>query len=102
MTLPPTIGLGGLSQIEQKNGPKQKLVGLELKDKGIARNGYNILDSKDVEIGKITSGSMSPTLNKAIAMGYISSEMSDIGNEVFVQIRNKKIRSVIISLPFVK
>ena len=89
-------------KIEQKNGPKRKLVGLELKDKGIARNGYNILDSKDVEIGKITSGSMSPTLNKAIAMGYISSEMSDIGNEVFVQIRNKKIRSIIISLPFVK
>ncbi len=89
-------------KIQKKNGPKRKLVGLELKDKGIARNGYTILDNKDFEIGKITSGSMSPTLHKAIAMGYISSEMSGIGNEVFIQIRNKKIRSIIISLPFVK
>ena len=89
-------------KIQKKNGPKRKLVGLEMMDKGIARNGYTILDNKDFEIGKITSGSMSPTLHKAIAMGYISSEMSGIGNEVFIQIRNKKIRSIVISLPFVK
>lgn len=89
-------------RIQKENGPKKRLVGLELIDKGIARYGYPILDHKGVNIGEVTSGSMSPTLLKAIAMGYISSNISNVGNKVFIQIRKKKIRAVIVSLPFLK
>ena len=87
---------------QKKNGLERKLVGLEIVDKGIARHGYPILDPQGVNIGEVTSGSMSPTLLKAIAMGYISSNMSEIGNEVFIQIRNKKTKAKIVPLPFVK
>ena len=87
----------------QKEGKiERRLVGLELIDKGIARNGYSIFSSEDIEIGMVTSGTMSPTLNKAIAMGYVAKEFSDINSSVFIQIRNKKIKSKVVRLPFVK
>ena len=60
------------------------------------------MDNKDNIIGKVTSGTMSPTLSKAIAMGYIHTELSDIGSEVLIQVRNKQIKAKIVSLPFVK
>ena len=86
---------------QKEGGVKRKLVGLELIDKGIARNGYSIFSSEDIEIGMVTSGTMSPTLGKAIAMGYVSKEFSDINSNVFIQIRNKKIQSKVVKLPFV-
>lgn len=89
--------------LEQKQtGLSKKLVGLELVDKGIARHGYLVFSAAGKEIGVITSGTMSPTLKKAIAMGYVSAEFSQLNNEVFVQIRDKQIRARIVALPFVK
>ena len=87
---------------QQKEGVTKKLVGLELTEKGIARNGYSILNSCSDEIGIITSGTMSPTLHKAIAMGYVSKELSSVGSQVFIKVRNKKIRATVVSLPFIK
>ena len=89
-------------KIQKEQGIKRKLVGLELIDKGIARHGYSIVNCDKKEIGSVTSGTMSPTLSKAIAMGYVLKEFSDIGNEVFVQVRNKQIKARVVSLPFVK
>ncbi|MEC7863971.1 MAG: glycine cleavage system aminomethyltransferase GcvT [Bacteroidota bacterium] len=87
---------------QKEGGAKKKLVGLELIDKGIARNGYPVVTAEGMDIGVITSGTMSPTLSKAIAMAYVPKEISNIGSEVFIQVRNKQIKAKVVSLPFVK
>ena len=71
-------------------------------EKGIARKDYSIVDELGNKIGVVTSGTMSPTLNKAIAMAYVSSEQKDIGNEIYIKVRKKLIKSKVVSLPFVK
>jgi len=87
---------------QKEGGATKKLVGLELIDKGIARNGYPIVNAEGAEIGIVTSGTMSPTLNKAIAMAYVPKELSKVGSEVYIQIRKKQIKSEVVALPFVK
>ena len=87
---------------QKESGINKKLVGIEIIDKGIARNGYLIKSSKGKCIGKITSGTKSPTLGKAIALGYISIEFSHINSEIFIEVRNKEIKAKIVQLPFVK
>ena len=87
---------------ERDCGPKRKLVGLNLIDKGIARKDYLIEDRDGNEIGVITSGTMSPTLNIAIAMGYVNICSEIIGSIVFVRVRKKSIKAKVVSLPFLK
>ena len=85
-----------------KDGVSKKLVGIELIEKGIARQSYIIVNNEDEAIGEITSGTMSPTLNKSIALGYINSEDSNLNNEIFIKIRNKKVKAKVTQTPFVK
>jgi len=87
---------------QKKEGVTRKLVGLEIIDKGIARKDYIIVDSERNEIGIVTSGTMSPSLNKAIAMAYVSKELSRIGSEVYIMVRKKQIKAVVVALPFLK
>ena len=87
---------------QKEKGVKRTLVGIELLEKGIARKDYSIVDELGNEIGVVTSGTMSPTLNKAIAMAYISSNQKDIGNEIYIKVRKKLIKAKVVSLPFVK
>ena len=88
---------------DQKEGSAtRKLVGLEVVDKGIARNGYPIVDENGSEIGIVTSGTMSPTLNKAIAMAYVTKELSKVGSTVYIQVRKKQIKAEVVALPFLK
>jgi aminomethyltransferase len=87
---------------QKQEGVKRKLVGLEIIDRGIARKDYPIVNSDGKEVGMVTSGTMSPTLKKAIAMGYVAIEFSEIGMEVFVQVRNKQIKAKVVQMPFVK
>ena len=87
---------------QKEEGTKRKLVGIELIDKAVARKDYIIVDENTLEIGVITSGTMSPTLNKAIAMGYVSLEHTKLGSEVYIQVRKKLIKAKIVSLPFIK
>ena len=89
-------------QRQKEEGTSSKLVGIELLEKGIARKDYPIVDKNGIEIGVITSGTMSPTLNKSIAMGYVSAKFSSVNSEVYIQVRKKKIKSKIVSLPFIK
>lgn len=89
-------------ELEKRTGVKRKLVGIKLIEKGIARKNYIIEDENENEIGLITSGTMSPTLKIAIAMAYINVAHTKIGTEVYVNIRNKKIKANIVSIPFVK
>ena len=90
-----------LSQ-QKANGVTRKLVGFELKDRGIPRQSYPIVDSNAVVIGSVTSGTMSPSLNKVIGMGYGRSEFSDVGTEIGIKIRKKIVLAKVIKLPFYK
>ena len=87
---------------QKEGGATKKLVGLELIDKGIARHGYPIVNADGTEIGIITSGTMSPTLNKAIAMAYIPKELSKVDSEILIQVRKKQIRAKVVAMPFLK
>jgi len=86
---------------EQKdNGVKKKLIGFELIDKGIPRKGYEISNKDNIIIGKVTSGTMSPTLGKAIGLGYVDSAYAKIDTTIYINIRNNLIKAMIIKPPF--
>ena len=87
---------------QKDNGLKRKLVGIELIERGIARKDYTIINEQNEQIGIITSGTMSPTLKRSIALAYVLTEYSVTDQEFFVRIRDKKIKARIVDLPFVK
>ena len=89
-------------KVQKDTGANSKLVGLEIIEKGIARKGYSIIDNHGDKIGIVTSGTMSPSLNKAIAMAYVPKDHSKVGNEVYIQVRKKQIKAVVVALPFLK
>jgi aminomethyltransferase len=89
-------------QAEKSAGVKNKLVGIELLDRGIPRSHYVIYDAEGQQIGEITSGSMSPSLKKGIALGYVKKEFAKAGTEVYVEVRNKKLKAEVVKTPFVK
>ncbi|MCA6067775.1 glycine cleavage system aminomethyltransferase GcvT [Chryseobacterium sp. RG1] len=91
----------GFLKIQKEKGISKKLVGFEMIDKGIPRHGYEIWNENHEILGTVTSGTMSPTLKTAIGMGYISVENSAVGNEIFINIRNKSAKAIIVALPFI-
>jgi len=86
---------------EKAEGPRRKLVGFEMVDRGIARHGYPIVDGKE-EIGVVTSGTHSPTLKKAIGLAYLPLDKSAPGTEFTVLIRGKETRARVVPTPFYK
>lgn len=83
------------------NGPKKKLVGFEILEKGkIPRQHFKIKDAAGNEIGEVTSGTQSPTLGKAIGLAYVKTEHAGIGSEIFVDIRNQPIKATVVKTPF--
>lgn len=87
---------------EKEEGPKRKLIAFELDERGIPRQGYDILDENGKIIGNVTSGTMSPSLEKGIGLGYVPSETAGIGNKIFIQVRKKAIPAKQVKLPFYK
>lgn len=87
-------------QAIKDTGVNRKLVGIELIERGIPRTGYTIVDDNNNDIGVISSGTQSPSLNKAIAMGYVKTDFAKEGQEIFISIRNKPIKAKIVRLPF--
>ncbi|MDC3337389.1 glycine cleavage system aminomethyltransferase GcvT [Flavobacteriales bacterium] len=87
---------------EKENGIKNRLVGFELLDRGIPRHGYAIIDVNGKEIGKVTSGTMGPSVQKAIGLGYVPHSLSAIGTEILIQVRNKQLKAKVVKLPFYK
>ncbi len=86
----------------QKNeGVTRRLRGFVLQERGIPRHGYELVNSEGVTIGNVTSGTLSPVLNKGIGMGYIAKEYAAPGTRIHVKIRNKKIPAEIVKLPFI-
>jgi aminomethyltransferase len=84
----------------KNNKPTKKLVGFELIDRGIPRQHYPICSADGTVIGEVTSGTMSPTLNKAIGMGYVSSENSAAGSEIYIEVRGKLLKAQVVKIPF--
>ena len=89
-------------KFEKLNGTNKKLIGLQLVDKGIPRSGYKIYDKIGVEIGYISSGTHSPSLEIGIGLGYVNTDSCDVGTDVYIEVRNKKLKAKISKLPFVK
>lgn len=87
---------------QKQEGIKQKLVGFELKEKGIPRKDYEIVNGDEKTIGIVTSGTQSPSLDKAIGLGYINVEYALIGTNIGIKIRNKTVKAEVIKLPFYK
>jgi aminomethyltransferase len=83
-------------------GVTQKLVGFEMIDRGIPRHDYEIVDADGNNIGKVTSGTQSPSLQKAIGMGYVKTGFAKEGTEIFVKIRDNSIKAKIVKPPFYK
>ena len=82
-------------------GPKKKLVGFEMIDRGIPRQHYPILNAAGEVIGEVTSGTQSPNLSKGIGMGYVETSQSAVGSEIFISIRDKSLKAQIVKMPFI-
>jgi len=89
-------------QAQKEAGITRKLIGFEMIDRGIPRHDYEIVDAEGNVVGKVTSGTQSPSLQKAIGMGYILKGMDKEGAEIFINIRNNKIKARVVKFPFYK
>jgi aminomethyltransferase len=113
-TSPISAGLGWVTKFSKSfigddlikkdklEGTDYKLVAFELLERGIPRKDYEIQDVNGANIGHVTSGTMGPSLGKAIGMGYVKINHSVLGNKIFLKIRNKSISAELIKLPFYK
>ena len=86
---------------QKAEGLTKKLVGFEMLEKGIARHDYEIKDFEGVIIGKVTSGTQSPTLGKAIGMGYVETKFAAADSEIYISVRNTLIKAKVVKMPFV-
>lgn len=87
---------------QKEAGVTRKLVAFELTERGIPRHDYEIADANGNVVGIVTSGTMSPSLGKAIGLGYVPTTLSAVDSEIFVRIRNKDIAAKVVKLPFYK
>ena len=87
---------------EKEAGLKRKLVAFELNERGIPRHDYEIVDANGNAIGIVTSGTMSPSLNKGIGLGYVPVEFAEPGSTIYIQIRKNAIPATVVKLPFYK
>jgi len=85
---------------QKEEGTSRKLVAFEMIDRGIPRHDYPIQNASGEVIGRVTSGTMSPSMQKAIGLGYVTKTDSEIETEVFIEIRNKAVKAKIVKLPF--
>ena len=87
---------------EKEHKPERRLIAFELNDKGIPRQGYDIVDGNGHKIGNVTSGTMSPSLKKGIGMGYVPRVFAKSGSHIYIQVRKKAIPATVVKLPFYK
>ena len=114
MTSPLEAGLGWITKFtkefnnsenlkkQKEEGVSKKLVGFELLERGIPRHDYEIVDADGNNIGIVTSGTMAPTVGKGIGMGYVKTEFADVDSEIYIQIRNNKVKAKVVKMPFYK
>jgi aminomethyltransferase len=91
-----------LLKAQKENGVTKKLVAFEMIEKGIPRHDYPICNAAGETIGRVTSGTMSPSLKIAIGMGYVTVENAALDSDIFIEIRDKKVKAKVVKLPFYK
>ena len=87
---------------QKENGISRKLIGFEMQERAIPRHDYEIVDANGNNIGIVTSGTMAPSLNKGIGMGYVTIENAAIDSEIFIRIRKKDVAAKVVKMPFYK
>lgn len=87
---------------QKEAGIKQRLVGFELVDRGVPRHGYDVVNEQGEKIGVVTSGTMAPSLKKAIGLAYVPVDMKAQGTEIYIAVRKKQLKAKVVSLPFYK
>lgn len=87
---------------QKETGVTKKLIGFEMQEKAIPRHDYEIVDANGNNIGIVTSGTMAPSLNKGIGMGYVTTENSALDSEIFIRIRKKDVAAKVVKMPFYK
>jgi aminomethyltransferase len=103
VTKPEVLGIDqALLSQQKKAGTPQRLVAFELIDRGIPRGGYTLVDAAQNPIGVVTSGTQSPSLDKGIGLGYVTTEQDTVGTEIGVMIRDKYVAATVVRLPFCK
>lgn len=95
----PFTAIEKVSALKEK-GIERKLVGFEMQERGIPRHDYKIVDANGNEIGKVTSGTQAPSLNKAIGLGYVTIDNAAVDSEIFIAIRDKNIKATVVKIPF--
>ncbi len=95
------VNADGIRQ-QKEGGARQKLVGFEMVERGIPRHGYPIQDAAGNTMGRVTSGTQSPTLQRSIGLGYVDKAFAKEGTAVYVSIREKPVQAVVVKPPFVK
>lgn len=113
-TNPLEAGLGWITKLDKGDfvdketiaqlkaeGVKRKLVGFEMVDKGIPRHDYAVVNENGEAIGKVTSGTQSPTLGKAIGLAYVPTELSKPGSQILIDVRGRTLKAEVVKLPFV-
>jgi aminomethyltransferase len=89
-------------ELQKQQGIFKKLVGFEMIDRGIPRHGYALENEHGEKIGEVTSGTMSPSLDKGIGMGYVEKLYANPDTEIFVNIRDKALKAKVVKMPFLK
>ena len=89
-------------QKQKETGVTRKLIAFEMLERGIPRHDYKLLNSQGQEIGKVSSGTMSPSMKVAIGLGYVSTEYAKLDTNIYVEIRDKGIKARVVKLPFFK
>ncbi|RYE23721.1 MAG: glycine cleavage system aminomethyltransferase GcvT, partial [Sphingobacteriaceae bacterium] len=87
---------------QKETGVTKKLIGFEMIDRGIPRHDYEIVDAEGNLIGKVTSGTQSPSLQKAVGLGYVDTAFAKDGMEIYIKIRDNKIKAKVVKPPFYK
>jgi aminomethyltransferase len=87
---------------QKETGVAKKLVGFEMQERAVPRHDYEIVDAAGNAIGIVTSGTMSPSMNKGIGLGYVSTEHSAIGSDIYIRIRKNDVPAKVVKLPFYK
>ncbi|MFI5124879.1 MAG: glycine cleavage system aminomethyltransferase GcvT [Chitinophagales bacterium] len=93
------VGRPAIEQ-QKKEGLKRKLVGFEMLERGIPRHGYEVTDPSGKVVGEVTSGTQSPSLGKAIGLGYVDQSFSPLGSGIYIKVRDKLLQAVVVKLPF--
>jgi aminomethyltransferase len=96
------MGRDALAAVQTSGGPRRKIIGLEMVDRGIARDGYPVLDLEGREVGVVTSGSPAPFLKANIAMALVPADVAASGGDLLVQVRASQVRAKQVPLPFYK